>query len=67
MGVYSMGYASIQILIQIVIADVTTLRWRTFVAQSASAPYFINAFVSARIAEGILPQWKWGMSLACLL
>lgn len=57
-----MGYASVQILIQIVIADVTTLRWRTLVAQAAAAPFFINAFVSANIAGGILPDWRWGMS-----
>jgi len=59
---FSMGYASIQILIQIVIADLTTLRWRTLVSSCTSLPFFINAFVSSNIAQGVLPDWRWGES-----
>ncbi|GAA5894643.1 hypothetical protein JCM8208_006035 [Rhodotorula glutinis] len=52
--VYYVGYASLQILLQIVIADCTNLRWRGLMSSLVSIWYFINAFVSANIAQGIL-------------
>lgn len=48
---------------QIIIADMTTLRWRGAVSGLVSAPFIINNFVSAEIAEGVLPNWRWGYGM----
>ncbi|WWC86118.1 uncharacterized protein L201_000989 [Kwoniella dendrophila CBS 6074] len=64
---YSFGYTGLQMLQQIVIADMTNLRWRGLVTGLVSAPFIINNFVSAEIAEGILPNWRWGYAMFAIL
>lgn len=65
---YYIGYAATQILIQIVVADLTTLRWRTIVQALTSFPYFINFAAGALIADSVLEHstWHWGCK-CCLL
>ncbi|GAA5823732.1 hypothetical protein JCM5353_008574 [Sporobolomyces roseus] len=67
--VYYFGYASLQILIQIVIADCTNLRWRGLVSSLTSIWFFINAFVSSNIAQGVLEtsNWHWGYGMFIIL
>ncbi|GAA5883462.1 hypothetical protein JCM16303_003809 [Sporobolomyces ruberrimus] len=66
---YYFGYASLQILIQIVIADCTNLRWRGLVSSLTSIWFFINAFVSSNIAQGVLStsNWHWGYGMFIIL
>merc|ERR1712093_119608 len=77
--IYYVGYASLQILIQIIIADVTNLRWRGLMSSLTSVWFFVNAFVSANIAQGILrphlsdegvlvtDSWVWGYAMFIIL
>ncbi|WVQ85445.1 hypothetical protein IAT38_007610 [Cryptococcus sp. DSM 104549] len=65
--IYSFGYTGLQMLQQIVIADMTSLRWRGLVSGLVSAPFIINNFVSAEIAEGVLPNWRWGYGMFAIL
>ncbi|GAA5833685.1 hypothetical protein JCM11251_003205 [Rhodosporidiobolus azoricus] len=67
--IYSVGYAGLQILIQIVIADCTNLRWRGLVSSLPSIWFFINAFVSSNIAAGVLrtSNWHWGYAMFIIL
>ncbi|GAA5902498.1 hypothetical protein JCM6882_002768 [Rhodosporidiobolus microsporus] len=67
--IYSVGYAGLQILIQIVIADCTNLRWRGLVSSLPSIWFFINAFVSSNIAAGVLAtsNWHWGYAMFIIL
>lgn len=32
-----------------------------------STPFIINSFVSAEIAQGILPNWRWGYGMFAIL
>ncbi|BEJ15902.1 hypothetical protein CspHIS471_0505070 [Cutaneotrichosporon sp. HIS471] len=57
---YAFGYTGLQMLLQIVIADMTSLRWRGLVGGLVSAPFLINIFVSAEIASRVLPDWRRG-------
>ncbi|GAA5948649.1 hypothetical protein JCM21900_005200 [Sporobolomyces salmonicolor] len=67
--IYEVGYAGLQILIQIVIADCTDLRWRGLVSSLTSIWFFINAFVSSNIAAGVLKtsNWHWGYGMFVIL
>ena len=72
--IQSFGYTGLQMLQQIVIADMTNLQWRYvftvlsryiscltgisgLVTGLISAPFIINNFVAAEIAQAVLPNW----------
>lgn len=57
---YAFGYTGLQMLQQIIIADMTSLRWRGLVGGLATAPFLINIFASAEIASRVLPNWRRG-------
>lgn len=63
------GYAAVQILMQIVIGDVTSLRYRTLMSSLVSAPYLVNGFVGARIAASVYTEsgWRWGYGMFAIL
>lgn len=66
---YAVGYTGLQLLIQIIIADITTLKWRALVSSLTSTPFIINAFVSSNISANIMEQsgWRWGYGMFAIL
>jgi MFS family permease len=56
-------------LTQIVLADVTSLRYRAFAGGLLSMPYVINVWISAEIAEGVLTGggWRWGYGMFAIM
>ncbi|KAF5326858.1 hypothetical protein D9619_005144 [Psilocybe cf. subviscida] len=46
---YVAGYAGLQPLMQVIIADMTTLEWRALTSSLIWLPYVVNAFVGANI------------------
>jgi biotin transporter BioY len=60
--VYAVGYTGLQLLTQIIIADITTLKWRGLVSGLVNSPFIINGFVGANIASAIVSRgsWRWG-------
>ncbi|KAJ9093910.1 hypothetical protein QFC19_008142 [Naganishia cerealis] len=65
--IYSFGYTGLQIMSQIIMADMTTLRWRGLSTALLSLPFIINNFVSAEITEAILPNWRWGYGMFAVI
>ncbi|KII91403.1 hypothetical protein PLICRDRAFT_173255 [Plicaturopsis crispa FD-325 SS-3] len=67
--IYAVGYTGLQLLTQIIIADITTLKWRAFVSSIMSAPFLVNGFVGANIATSILTHsgWRWGYGMFAIL
>ncbi|KAI6105135.1 major facilitator superfamily domain-containing protein [Pisolithus croceorrhizus] len=59
---YAIG---MQLLTQIVIADITTLSWRGLVVSLASTPFIINAFVGPNISSAVIEHlgWRWGYGM----
>lgn len=55
-------YSGLQLLTQIIIADITTLKWRGLVSSLTSAPFIINAFIGSMVATSMLENstWRWG-------
>lgn len=54
--------SGLQLLTQIIIADITTLKWRGLVSGLTTAPFIVNAFIGANISSEILKRsgWRWG-------
>ncbi|KAH7912676.1 major facilitator superfamily domain-containing protein [Hygrophoropsis aurantiaca] len=66
---YAVGYTGLQLLTQIIIADITTLRWRGIVVSMVSAPFLVNAFIGSNISAAVLEHlsWRWGYAMFAIL
>jgi MFS family permease len=66
---YAVGYTGLQLLTQIIIADITTLAWRGLVVSLVSAPFLINAFIGSNISAAVLNSigWRWGYGMFAIL
>ncbi|KAF8887863.1 drug:h+ antiporter [Gymnopilus junonius] len=66
---YAIGYTGLQLLTQIIIADITTLKWRGLVSGLISMPFIINAFVGSNVATNVLngAGWRWGYGMFAIL
>ncbi|KAF8060651.1 drug:h+ antiporter [Lyophyllum atratum] len=66
---YAVGYTGLQLLTQIIIADITTLQWRGFVSSMISLPFVINVFVGANISAAVIngAGWRWGYGMFAIL
>ena len=55
-------FSGLQLLTQVIIADITSLRWRGLVSGLVSLPFLLNAFVGSRLAAAMIegPGWRWG-------
>ncbi|KAH7884054.1 major facilitator superfamily domain-containing protein [Phlebopus sp. FC_14] len=67
--VYAVGYTGLQLLTQIIIADITTLTWRGLVVSLVSAPFLLNAFVGSNISAAVIEHagWRWGYGMFAIL
>ncbi|KAF9269901.1 drug:h+ antiporter [Marasmius fiardii PR-910] len=67
--VYAIGYTGLQLLTQIIIADITVLKWRGLVSGLTSLPFVINAFIGANVSTSILTHsgWRWGYGMFAIL
>jgi MFS family permease len=59
------GYTGLQLLTQIIIADVTSLKWRGLVSGLISLPFVVNAFVGTKISTSLnlRGDWRWGCKI----
>ncbi|KAF8198595.1 drug:h+ antiporter [Pholiota molesta] len=66
---YAIGYTGLQLLTQIIIADMTTLKWRGLVSSLMSLPFIINAFVGSNISANVITGagWRWGYGMFAIL
>ncbi|KAG1809750.1 major facilitator superfamily domain-containing protein [Suillus plorans] len=66
---YAVGYTGLQLLTQIIIADITTLAWRGLVVSLVSAPFLVNAFIGSNISTAVLETigWRWGYAMFAIL
>ncbi|KAF8598531.1 drug:h+ antiporter [Ceratobasidium sp. AG-I] len=69
--IYAVGYTGLQLLLQIIIADITTLKWRGLSSGLVSAPFIINAFVGSEVSASVMapggPGWRWGYGMFAIL
>lgn len=67
--IYTCGYTGLQVMQQIIVADLTTLRWRGFVSSLLTFWFIINAFIAGEISTGMLAHstWRWGYGMFAIL
>ncbi|KAG7661808.1 uncharacterized protein J8A68_004664 [[Candida] subhashii] len=62
---YSLGVRGILFMLQIILADFSTLNWRLAASFIPSLPHIINTWVSGDIMEQVLTKysWQWGIGM----
>ncbi|KAG6885294.1 hypothetical protein C0993_003578 [Termitomyces sp. T159_Od127] len=62
-------HSGLQLLTQIIIADITTLKWRGLVSSLISMPFIINAFIGANVSASVIKHagWRWGYGMFAIL
>jgi len=66
---YQIGYTTIIVLIEIIIADITSLRSRLFFSYIPAVPFLINTWVSGDVSQAVLSHttWRWGVGMWCII
>jgi MFS family permease len=62
---YQIGYTTIILLVEVIVADITSLRSRLFFAYIPATPFIINTWVSGNIADRVVHNlgWRWGIGM----
>lgn len=66
---YQIGYTMIILLIEVIIADLTSLRSRLFFSFVPALPFVINTWVSGNVAASVLAAttWRWGVGMWAII
>ncbi|KAJ5266456.1 hypothetical protein N7478_009264 [Penicillium angulare] len=66
---YQLGYTGIVLLVEIIIADITSMRSRVFFSYLPATPFIINTWISGNITEAVVKKtgWRWGIGMWCII
>ncbi|KAK7420544.1 ferrioxamine B transporter [Neonectria punicea] len=67
--IYQIGYTMIILLVEVIVADITSTRARLFFSYIPALPFIINTWVSGDITQAILDNstWHWGIGMWCII
>jgi len=60
--IYTVGHSGLNLVTDILVADLSSLKWRGFVLSLTGLPFLVNTFVGAEIVNAIVKKnvWRWG-------
>lgn len=66
---YQIGYNCSLLVIEIIVADTTSMRTRMFFAYLPSAPYIINTWISGNVVDSVMraANWQWGIGMWAII
>lgn len=66
---YQVGYTCIVLLVEVIIADITSMRSRVFFSYLPALPFIINTWISGNITAAVLQKtsWRWGIGMWCII
>lgn len=67
--IYQVGYTMVILLVEVIIADISSTRARLFFSYIPALPFLINTWISGNIVDAILnaASWKWGIGMWCII
>lgn len=63
----SVGKSGLDLLSDIVVADLTPLQWRGFFSACLALPFIVTVPVNGFIAEGFYDDWRWGLGMFTII
>ena len=66
---YQIGYTCVILLVEVIIADTTSLRSRLFFSYIPALPFIINTWVSGDVVSAVMgvTSWRWGIGMWCII
>ncbi|GLA07529.1 siderophore transporter [Aspergillus niger] len=66
---YQIGYTAIILLVEVLVADVTSLRSRLLFSYIPTLPFLINTWISGNITGAVLgvTTWRWGIGMFAII
>ncbi|GAA6024044.1 hypothetical protein JCM10207_004501 [Rhodosporidiobolus poonsookiae] len=65
---YTIGSTGLDLVTDIIVADITPLKWRGFVSAVTASPFIVNAFVAGYITDGLGEDgWRWGYGMFAIM
>ncbi|KAK1245912.1 hypothetical protein MKX07_004981 [Trichoderma sp. CBMAI-0711] len=66
---YQIGYTCIVLLLEILVADFSSMRARVFFSYIPALPFVINTWISGSITSAVLriTTWRWGIGMWCII
>ena len=67
--VYQIGYTIIILLLEVIIADITSTRARLLFSYIPTTPFLILTWISGNVSEAVLSvtDWRWGIGMWCII
>ncbi|KAF2500569.1 MFS general substrate transporter [Lophium mytilinum] len=66
---YQVGYTCVILLVEVIVADITSLKTRVFFSYIPTTPFIINTWVSGNIGSATLANagWRWGIGMWAII
>ncbi|GAA6008034.1 uncharacterized protein JCM10292_000719 [Rhodotorula paludigena] len=65
---YTIGSTGLDLVTDIIVGDITPLKWRGFVSSLTASPFIINAFIAGFITDGLgEDRWRWGYGMFAIM
>jgi SIT family siderophore-iron:H+ symporter-like MFS transporter len=67
--IYQVGYTCVLLLVEVIIADITSLRARLFFSYIPALPFLVNTWISGNVTAAVLgaTTWKWGIGMWAII
>ncbi|CAG1965776.1 unnamed protein product [Fusarium graminearum] len=67
--IYQTGYTCIVLLLEVLIADFSSMRARVFFSYLPAIPFLINTWISGNITSAVLgsTSWRWGLGMWAII
>ncbi|GAB7355598.1 hypothetical protein MBLNU459_g6327t2 [Dothideomycetes sp. NU459] len=66
---YQIGYTVVTLLVEVIVADITSLRSRLLWSYISATPFIINTWISGDVTSAVLgaTTWRWGIGMWALI
>ena len=67
--IYQVGYTCIVLMMEVLIADLSSMRARVFFSYIPAIPFLVNTWISGNVTSAVLANtsWRWGIGMWAII